>query len=260
MSRSTADATRFTATAPHAHSKPGSTASRWPGMKLGRSQEKPQPATGGDSQETPKQKVERLRAEARAARIAKSSSPMDRIIGRGRVWADRVHKVTVFTIIAASGIAGILTIYSATSLISHNRRQKALWIDRELQKLLDARKAYVAGTATPEQIQLLEKEKAADEEKKRKEELKKETTFYKAKSWLFGGMKQDEVNESASAQLETGEEKSKILEAINAKAADAVVAPTDLISQENRGDRGTDAAQTITSETKKGWASWLTGR
>ncbi|EEP76783.1 predicted protein [Uncinocarpus reesii 1704] len=228
MSRSAADATRFTATAPHAYSKSGSTtASRWSGAKVGSTQGgSSQPGSGGVPGETPKQKVERLRAEARAARIAKSSSPLDRFIGKGRVWADRLHRITVFSIIAAS----------ATSLISHNRRQKALWIDIELQKLLDAKKAYVAGNATLEQIQLLEKEKAADEEKRRRDELKRDTMFYKAKDWLFGGLKRDDAGESVlSRQLETEAEQSKVLQAINAQAAEA---GTNTSSTSQEGPRG----------------------
>ena len=48
------------------------------------------------------------------------------------------------------GVAGILTIYSMSSLIIYNRRQRALWIDREVQGLLEAKQAYVAGAATQE--------------------------------------------------------------------------------------------------------------
>ncbi|WEW59055.1 hypothetical protein PRK78_004523 [Emydomyces testavorans] len=253
MSRSAIDATRFTATAPHAYSKPSSS------FKL-RNSQGVHPSSGGQNQETPRQKVERLRAEARAARIAKSSSPLDRLIERGRVWADRAHRVTVFCLIAASGIAGILTIYSATSLIAHNRRQKALWIDKEVQRLLDAKKAYVAGNATPEQIDLLEKEKAGDEEKRRREELKKDTAFYKAKNWLFGGMKPDDVGQGAlvGQQPEIEREPPRVLEAINAKAAETVASRS--VSREGMEDARTDATQANTYEPKKSWTGWLTGR
>lgn len=160
------------------------------------------------------------------------------------------------------GVAGILTIYSVTSLINHNRRQKILWIDRELQKLLDAKKAYVAGTATAEQIELLEKEKAADEEKRRREELKKDTTFYKAKEWVFGGLKRDDAGETVVTEADR--EPSRILEAVNAKAAelDAASASASAAPASPSGfsDRGTDAAQTNSGESKKSWTSWVSGR
>lgn len=157
------------------------------------------------------------------------------------------------------GVAGILTIYSVTSLINHNRRQKILWIDRELQRLLDAKKAYVAGTATAEQIELLEKEKAADEEKRRRDELKKETAFYKAKEWVFGGLKRDDAAEGALT--ETQREPSRILEAVNAKAAEAELASAHSASRAaGLGDRAADDAQTNAGESKKSWTSWVTGR
>ncbi|KAI5299820.1 formate dehydrogenase (NAD+), partial [Ascosphaera pollenicola] len=65
MSRSAADATRFTATGPHASAKiqdPTAQASSSSG-----------PGTSSiPPNETPKQKVERLRAQARAQRMAKN--------------------------------------------------------------------------------------------------------------------------------------------------------------------------------------------
>ena len=113
MSRSAADATRFTATGPYASSKSGSTF-KWPGSKTKTAPADSPAASGsgtaprrssGPPGETPKQKVERLRAEARRARIEKTSSPIDRFLARGRVWADRAHKVTIYSLIAASGKA-----------------------------------------------------------------------------------------------------------------------------------------------------------
>lgn len=115
MSRSAADATRFTATGPYASSKSGRNP-QWPGSKAKSSPSTSSSAAGagagassqpsrGPPGETPKQKVERLRAEARRARIEKSSSPTDRFLARGRVWADRAHKVTIYSLIAASGMA-----------------------------------------------------------------------------------------------------------------------------------------------------------
>lgn len=67
------------------------------------------PQTGPDGQpETPKQKVERLRAQARAARMAQSSSGIDRWLDVGRKFANRAHKGMVYSLIAASGMCWIL--------------------------------------------------------------------------------------------------------------------------------------------------------
>jgi hypothetical protein len=103
MSRSAADATRFTATGPYASSKaaglglPLSTPYRLPGFQP------KQPSTRKQETETPRQKVERLRAQARAARLAQSTSRVDRIIEGGRKWANQAHKVMIYSLIAASG-------------------------------------------------------------------------------------------------------------------------------------------------------------
>lgn len=109
MSRSAADATRFTATGPYASSKPNGTPYELPNFmkpKEDAARPKPKaPQTGPDGQpETPKQKVERLRAQARAARMAQSSSGLDRWIEVGRRFANRAHKGMVYSLIVASGM------------------------------------------------------------------------------------------------------------------------------------------------------------
>ncbi|OJD23899.1 hypothetical protein ACJ73_04747 [Blastomyces percursus] len=261
MSRSAADATRFTATGPYASSKPSvanSGTSRPMGAGSGSSA-----TTGsgsGGKQETPKQKVERLRAQARAARYAKAFTPMDRVMSKGRVWADRAHKVTVYTLITASGLAAALTIYSATSLILYNRRQKQLWIDKELDKLLEAKKAYVAGNPTAEQLKLLEQEKQAEAEKRQKEELKKQTMFYKGKEWLFGGLKNED---GTSAELKGNDEianaRPSVLEAVNASRVENAA---HFEQGPNPGGPGQlePKVDEASNEQKKGWTSWVTGR
>jgi len=100
MSRSATDATRFTATGPYASSK-SSLLSATP-YKLPGSMTKSSPPPG--KQETPKEKVERLRREARAARIAASTSRVDQMIETGRRIANKAHKAVIYTLIAASGM------------------------------------------------------------------------------------------------------------------------------------------------------------
>ena len=106
MSRSAADATRFTATGPYASSKPGAPAYKLPDfMSNSGNNSNANPSQGpGGQPETPKQKVERLRAQAKAARMAQSSSGFDRFLGAGRDLANKAHKVTVYSLIAASGM------------------------------------------------------------------------------------------------------------------------------------------------------------
>lgn len=94
MPRSATDATRFTSTTPHASAKPPS-ASRLParGIPL----KKP-----GPPGETPQEKVKRLRAAADRARDAQVSQ-FDKILVRGRVWADRAHRFTALSLIGITG-------------------------------------------------------------------------------------------------------------------------------------------------------------
>jgi hypothetical protein len=87
------DPTLFTATAPVASAKPSPKNTR---IAIGG------PAPPG---ETPLQKVARLRAAAQKAKLA-NESPAERIIERGRVWADRAHRFTTLSLI---GITGMLT-------------------------------------------------------------------------------------------------------------------------------------------------------
>ncbi len=90
MPRSAIDATRFTATGPHAHSKSSISST------------KPH-SSSPPPRETPHEKVNRLRNAARKARLDKESK-FDKVVARGRVWADRAHKVTTLSLIAATGM------------------------------------------------------------------------------------------------------------------------------------------------------------
>lgn len=105
MSRSAADATRFTATGPYAHSKTGGAnqASDF-GKKKSSVKSSPKQLGPNGQPETPKEKVERLRAQARAARKTQAAgSSADRWIESGRKFANKAHKGMVYSLIAASG-------------------------------------------------------------------------------------------------------------------------------------------------------------
>ena len=124
MSRTVADATRFTATSPHAYSKPSSilrsiaasnttspssfSASSSPFQA---SRKPPPPSSNPPPQqpsgqpplnETPQQKVARLRA-LRAAEKNKPLGLWDRTVVRGRRWADIAHRTTAVGLMGVSG-------------------------------------------------------------------------------------------------------------------------------------------------------------
>jgi len=117
MSRSAADATRFTATSPHAYSKPPTRSSNppippqqyppsfssSPTMNNTFNPSSPSSRSGPSGPaETPHEKVARLRAARFAARDAQVST-WDRVVVRGRVWADVAHRVTVLGLIGFTG-------------------------------------------------------------------------------------------------------------------------------------------------------------
>lgn len=165
------------------------------------------------------------------------------------------------------GVAGILTIYSLTSLVIYNRRQKTLWVDRELQRLVDAKKAYVAGNPSDEQLELLQKEKVVEDAHRKKEELKKQTYFYKAKETIFGGLSKDEGADGEEKGLglgAVGGERPGVMEAVNAKrmedeAATAAASNEKQMATHPVGNADASGGKTE-PEAKKSWSNWILRR
>jgi hypothetical protein len=89
MARTVEDATRFTPNGPYA-SRPSTRATVL------------QFSDPAPAEETPQQKIARLREAARRAKIAQEST-FDKVVASGRTWADRAHRATVYGIIAFSG-------------------------------------------------------------------------------------------------------------------------------------------------------------
>jgi hypothetical protein len=279
MSRSAADATRFTATGPYVSSKvpyqlPNSVKSA-----QSQQQQSPKPSSSSSSGETPRQKVERLRAQARAAKLSQSTTAFDRIIERGRRVANGAHKVMIYSLITASGLSspspphsntkrkrlmkigvcGALTLYSVVSLTMWNRRQRELWLDKQLQDLQAAREAYVHGTATAEQLEILKNEKIGEIEKRKKQEADEQKLWNRTKRYLFDGLKKEEdaaagtTIMAAVADINSNNDNNKaspILEAVNAKKAEATQQPGQLDV----------LAANAEFTAKKSWSSWIWGK
>lgn len=91
MSKSTKDSTRFTATGVWAHTKPGGRATTL------------QFADPAPKNETPQQKVKRLREAANRAKMAQVTK-WDVAYFYGRMAADFAHRATVYGIVFATGI------------------------------------------------------------------------------------------------------------------------------------------------------------
>ena len=120
--RSALDATRFTSTIPHATSKPFPSPSTTPKVQPPNAT----PKAPGPKGETPQEKVKRLRAALDKSRAAKET-PLERMILRGRVWADRAHRYT------AAGLMGFTGMVSRVS--SSRIDEKRLVANPYLQSL-----------------------------------------------------------------------------------------------------------------------------
>ncbi|EXJ69015.1 uncharacterized protein A1O5_07950 [Cladophialophora psammophila CBS 110553] len=207
--------TRFTSTTPHATTFTYQPASRPAGRNTSSpapssSPSPPQPPSSHkvpSSNETPMERVARLRAAHEAAKTSAISSPLDRLISSGRVIADRAHRITAYGLIFFSGLAVCVTAYGTISLIAHSRRQKRAWVERELNRLDEARRAFLKGEANAEQLHLLEQERAGQEieaARMREIERKKQEGYWSKLKGVVGG----QVAKGTMGE-ETAEEKSR---------------------------------------------------
>jgi hypothetical protein len=147
-------------------------------------------------------------------------------------------------------------------LTLYNRRQKKLWIERELESLKEARIAYAAGTATPEQIEKVKNEDIGAIYKQKKEEEKAQRPWNKAKRFLaerLGWGEQDSGMVAAAGEdaRQTG---AGVMDAVNAKRAIDAAASKTKTSAPGQLDVMAENVERAAKDSTKGWVSWLTGR
>jgi len=280
MPRSATDATRFTSTTPHA------TAKQPLPSNLGQASRAVPPRTPGPAGETPQQRVKRLKEAAARSRNANISN-FDKIVDRGRVWADRAHRITTLSLIAATGLAGIFTVYAIGDMIIWNRKKKAQYFQEQKalqeQALWGAQKAIQSGNATEEQIELVQLEAKYQAEKRARETTKGPGILTRVKELLFANLKKEEEGEdygTSEARLGyeatneeddyLGERESDIIRAIEEKrlgivekAKKAFEKEKSLHKEGGPLDRiGTETATSNTPDTAasqdgKGWLGFL---
>src|SRR5438552_3404633 len=123
--------------------------------------------------------------------------------------------------ICISGVCGALTIYSAISLTLYSRRQKVLWVERQLQILDEAQIAYANGTANEEQLEIVRNEQIGEIEKRIREEAKEKRLWNRTKRYLFSGLKEEEAATVAagpsSSSTPSSPDKIRVLDALDAK-------------------------------------------
>ncbi|KAI0446389.1 hypothetical protein F4803DRAFT_504639 [Xylaria telfairii] len=156
--RTVADATRFTSNRPHANTKSGSSSPNASPAAAATQQTAALPRRT-IPQETMDERVRRLRAAHLAAK-QHHVSRMDQVIGSSRRLFDAAHKFTVMGLIGFSGIALLVTVYATADMMVYNRKRRneffALQKQLKEDSLEAARLAYMTGTATEEQIALVE--------------------------------------------------------------------------------------------------------
>ncbi|KAL8931947.1 MAG: hypothetical protein Q9216_007016, partial [Gyalolechia sp. 2 TL-2023] len=214
MSRTVADATRFTATSPHAYSKPAailrSAAKTYSPSSFASavsSSRKPSPASSAAAKpspsphqqpgpgkpppnETPQQKVARLRAW-RAAEKLKPLGLWDRTVLRGRRWADIAHRSTVVFLMAFSVLAFAITGYSLSDMIIYNRKQRALFYATQEAIYTDTLRAAIAAeqehrALTDDQASVLNREKMVLRAEAQRERLKEIGWAQRVRSFVSG--------------------------------------------------------------------------
>ncbi|KAI9712595.1 MAG: hypothetical protein M1828_001661 [Chrysothrix sp. TS-e1954] len=210
-SKSATEATRFTSTGPHASSKPSSERPVAFSRPVGST---PYASTidltnPPPPNETPQQKVHRLR-EAALRMKADRESTFDKIVRRGRIWADRAHHTTVAGLVGVSLLSMMLATYSLGDMILYNRRKRKAWYseqqtnyDRALER---AHKAEADGTLTGDLALILNHERAIMEWEIAQEA--KKGPIKRALEWVFGGLA---TEEPPGGKLNLGDHEVKVL-------------------------------------------------
>lgn len=272
MARSPSDATRFTATGPYASSSPNG------------SQFTPSQPTQGSQisfgaaapeNETPQQKIARLRTAAANAKRSKEPQT-DKMIRIGRAFADRAHRFTALSLIGLTVVTGMVATAGITDMLLHNRRRRNEWLaEKQAQSARDLREAQNAlaqGSATEDQMLLINRERAAfeaDEAKRNRPGM-----FKRATGWVFGGL---EKEEKKGGTLGVGAAGPTTREPMLGETADRGVlqAVEEKVAEDRRSgervdevlrplggplDRQAEAATRSAERTGRSWTSWISGR
>lgn len=305
MSRSAAEATRFTATSPHAYAKPSPIRAS-PSTYSASSTPRPSPIARLDRNartppspidpkkyvqgsappgETAAEKVARLR-QARLREREAQMSTWDKIVIRGRVWADRAHRITVYTLLGSTGMyypspqtcflssnGHVLTImcttvvivivagFSLTDMIVHNRRKRAAFFAEQhaiySQRLIEAIETEISGMPLDEdQTLILNRERI----RVQAEEAAKERTWRKRIKGVFiGDLKHDEEGEEVAVPSEgeilqtLGVDEFSILKRAGQADRGSGSKTTDLENSREEGKRdGSGILQAVAEKRREG--------
>lgn len=143
----------------------------------------------------------------------------------------------------------------------YNRRQRTLWIEKELGILNDARIAQANGTATEDQLELIKKEDISEIVKLKRAEEKAQKPWAKAKRFLFEKMNMEDTAAQATSSASAaalGSSQPGVMDAVKAKeAADAAAAKTGS-PMPGQLDIMAENAERAAKETTRSWTNRLT--
>ena len=275
MPRSPSDATRFTATGPYASSSPN--------IPSGQQPPSSQPTRGSQisfgapapENETPQQKIARLRAAAAQSRQSREPG-VDKMIRIGRSVADRAHRITAISLIGLTVVTGMVATAGITDMLLHNRRRRNEWLaEKQAQSARDLREAQGAlarGEASEDQMLLINRERAAREAEE--DRRNRPGVWKRATGWLFGGLAKEEQKGGRLGFGGEGKGEGEVL--LGEKEDKGVLQAVEEKVEENRRtgerveevlrplggplDRQADAAARSVSQNSKSWSSWITGR
>lgn len=150
----------------------------------------------------------------------------------------------------------------------YNRRQRNLWLDRQLEELQTARLAYANGTATAEQLDILRNEKIGEIEKRAKAEAKEQRLWNRTKKYLFPTTTTTTrvtTHDEEDAPPATAMEFRAIDKPDNMESASPESSPTSSLrplghagQQQQQQQNVIDAA--ATKPSGRSWKSWITGQ
>lgn len=274
MARSPSDATRFTATGPYAASGSSFTpnASTAQGTQISFGSPAP-------SNETPQQKIARLRAAAAAAKRGQESQ-FDQVVRIGRRWADRAHRFTAIGLIGLTVVSGMVATAGITDMLLHNRRRRNEWLaQKQAETQIEVQRALVAhaeGRATDDQMLLINRERAAAEAAEARRN--RAGIFKRAKNWMFSGLSTEEqkggrigagaadalaVSHVIKEELPVEKDESSVVHSLE-KAVEShrqVGEPTGIPKRLGGPlDQEAQRVAIAVSNTGEGWLNWLTGK
>lgn len=200
------------------------------------------------------------------------------------MWADRAHRVTTLGLIGLSLVTLVLATGGITDMVLHNRRKRNEWFAemqmKSAKELGEARRAQSLGSATEDQVLLINRERAAYEAAEARKN--KPGVFKSATTWLFSGLSSEEQKGGRLGGGTTASAAATQPEAVNAFPQPAIAgqehdrsvlqAVQDKVEANRRQgerveerirpmggplDRQAANAANAATDVGRGWMSWM---